>query len=153
MANTYSQINIHVVFSVQGRENYLLPSFRSNLFKYIRGITNNLGQYALAVNGHTDHVHAFFELNPNDRISDIVKAIKANSSRWINDNRLVAGKFSWQEGYGAFSYSRSQRNDVINYIMSQEEHHRKRTFREEYLDLLQKFEIEFDGDYLFEFYE
>jgi REP element-mobilizing transposase RayT len=92
-------------------------------------------------------------LKPVDNISSIIQEVKANSSRWINDNNLVKGKFAWQEGFGAFTYSRSQRNDVIQYIMNQEEHHKKRTFKEEYMELLNKFEVNFDERYLFEFYE
>jgi REP element-mobilizing transposase RayT len=153
MANTYSQLNIHAVYSVLGRENFLLSSFRQDLFKYTSGIIKDIGQFPLAVNGFKDHLHVFFELKPSDRISDIAKITKANSSKWINDNKLVKGKFSWQEGYGVFSYSRSQRNNVIQYIMNQEEHHKGKTFREEYLDLLKKFEIDFDSNYLFEFYD
>ena len=153
MANTYSQINIHVVFTVFGKENLLLNSFRPDLFKYITGILINSGEYSLAVNGFKDHVHAFFELKPSHCLSDIVKIVKTNSSKWINDNKFVKGKFAWQEGYGSFSYSRSQRNNVINYIINQESHHQKQTFKEEYLELLNKFEIEYDPRYLFEFYE
>lgn len=153
MANTYSQINIHAVYSVLGRENFLLPSFRQDLFKYTSGIIKDIGQFPLAVNGFKDDVHVFFELKPSDRISDIVRITKSSSSKWINDNKLIKGKFSWQEGYGVFSYSRSQRNSVIQYIINQEEHHKGKTFREEYFDLLKRFEIEFDSNYLFEFYD
>jgi putative transposase len=153
MANPYSQINIHVVLAVQGKENFLLPSFRSGLFKYTAGILDNLGQFSLAVHGGQDHVHVFFELNPSDNIVDIIKQLKANTSRWINENPLFSGKFSWQEGYCAFSYSRSQRSQVIQYIITQEEYHRRKTFREEYLEFLEKFEIEFDPEYLFDFFD
>ncbi len=153
MANTYSQINIHCVFAVKGRENIITKIFRDDLHKYMSGILRNDNAYPLAVGGWKDHVHVFFELNPNLKIADIMRMLKATSSKWINDNKKVKGRFQWQEGYGAFSYSRSQRNDVINYIMTQEEHHSKKTFREEYLDLLKKFEIEFKDEYLFEFYE
>jgi REP element-mobilizing transposase RayT len=153
MANTYTQINIHAVFAVKGRQNLLSEKYRSDLFRYISGILKNNGQYTLAVNGYKDHVHIFFELNPTSSISDMMREVKANSSKWINDNKLVVGKFSWQEGYGGFSYSRSQRDNVINYITNQETHHAKTTFREEYLELLRKFEIEFRDEYVFEFYE
>ena len=153
MANNYTQFNIHIIFAVKGRENILAKKFRNDLFQYISGILRNINQYPLAVNGYKDHVHVFFELNPKNSISDIVRDIKANSSKWINDNKFVLGKFSWQEGYGGFSYSRSQRDNVIKYIMNQEEKHAVTTFREEYLKLLQKFEIEFKNDYVFEFYE
>jgi REP element-mobilizing transposase RayT len=152
MADTYSQLNIHCVFAVKGRENIITTNFRDRLHQYLHGILKNDGSFPLAVGGWKDHVHVFFELQPVMRISDQMRMLKATSSKWINDNKFVRGKFHWQEGYGAFSYSRSQRNNVINYIMNQEEHHRKHSFREEYLDLLQKFEIKFDANYLFEFY-
>lgn len=153
MANTYTQLNIHIVFAVKGRENILTKNFRDDLFRYISGILKNTGQYPLAVNGYKDHVHVFFELNPKNSISDIVRDIKANSSKWINENKFVLGRFSWQEGFGVFSYSRSQRNTVIQYILNQEEKHSTTTFREEYLKLLHDFEIEFNDEYVFEFYE
>lgn len=153
MANTYTQINIHAVFSIKNRENYLTKDFRSRLFEYISGILKNIDQFPLAVNGYKDHVHIFFEFNPSNSISDVMRIVKTNSSKWINESGFVKGKFSWQEGYGAFSYSRSQRNDVINYIIKQEEHHKKSTFKKEYIDLLKKFEIEFDNNYVFEFYD
>jgi REP element-mobilizing transposase RayT len=107
----------------------------------------------LAVNGYKDHVHAFFELNPSLALSDVMRDIKTNSSKWINEHHFVQGHFSWQKGYGAFSYARSQRNNVIKYIMNQEKHHSKKTFREEYLELLEKFEIPFENNYVFEFFE
>lgn len=153
MANTYTQINIHSVFSVKGRQNIITRNFRDQLHAYIAGIVNNCGNYSLAVNGYKDHVHAFFELNPSRALSDVIRDVKANSSKWINDNRFVLGHFSWQEGYGAFSYSRSQRDSVIKYIMEQEKHHAGKSFREEYLDLLRKFEIPFEDNYVFEFYD
>jgi hypothetical protein len=117
------------------------------------GILRNDNAYPLAVGGWKDHVHVFFELKPDLKISDLMRMLKASSSKWINDNKLVLGKFQWQEGYGAFSYSRSQRDTVINYIINQEEHHRSKTFREEYMELLKKFEIDFKNEYVFEFYE
>lgn len=153
MANTYSQINIHCVFAVKGRENIITKNLRDDLHKYMHGILKNDGIYPLAIGGWKDHVHVFFELPPSMKISDIMRDVKAVTSKWINDNKLVKGKFQWQEGYGAFSNSRSQRNDVIQYIINQEEHHRIKTFREEYLDMLRKFEIEFKDEYVFEFYE
>jgi REP element-mobilizing transposase RayT len=153
MANTYTQINMHVVFSVKGRENILSVKIRPDIFKYISGILSNIEQFPLAVNGYKDHVHLFFEMQPTKSLSDIVRVVKTNSSKWINENRFIAGKFSWQEGYGGFSYSRSQRNNVIQYIIKQEEHHKEKTFREEYLQLLKLFEIDFDEQYVFEFYE
>lgn len=153
MANTYTQVNIHAIFSIKGRENIITRNFREDLFKYISGILNQNNQYSLAVNGYKDHVHLFFELQPTKALADIIRIVKTNSSKWINENRFVKGKFAWQEGYGAFSYARSQRDDVIKYIMNQEKHHEKRTFREEYFDLLKKFQIEFNDHYVFEFYD
>ncbi len=153
MANTYSQINIHCVFAVKGRENIITKNFRDDLHKYMSGILKNDGSFPLAVGGWLDHVHAFFELEVKMSISDQMRMLKSTSSKWINDNKLVLGKFQWQEGFGAFSYSRSQRDKVINYILKQEEHHREITFREEYMDLLKKFEIKFDERYVFEFYD
>jgi len=142
-----------MVFTVNGRENILNKKIRPELFKYISGILKNNEQYPLAVNGYKDHVHVFFEMNPNYSLSEMARLVKTNSSKWINKNRFLPGKFSWQEGYGGFSYSRSQRGNVIQYIMKQEEHHKTTPFREEYLKLLQRFEIDFDDRYVFEFYD
>lgn len=153
MANTYTQINIQAVFSVQGRNNFLNEDFRGNLFKYISGILRNNKQFPLAVNGFTDHVHIFFELHPTTAVSDILRIVKTNSSKWINENNFVKGHFNWQEGYGAFSYSHSQRDNVIKYIINQKKHHSKRRFKDEYLELLEKFEVEFDSHYVFDFYD
>jgi len=151
MANTYSQLNIHCVFAVKGRENIITVNFRDDLHRYMAGILRNDGAFPLAVGGWKDHVHVFFELPVTISISDLMRMLKATASKWINDNRLVKGRFSWQAGYGAFSYSRSQRDTVVQYIINQEEHHKKQTFREEYLELLKKFEISFDERYVFEF--
>ena len=153
MANTYSQINIHCVFAVKGRENMITDRFRDNLHKYMSGILKNDNVFLLSIGGWRDHVHVFFELPTSLRVSDLMRDLKAVSSKWINDNRFVKGKFQWQEGYGAFSYSRSQRNEVIQYILNQEKHHQLKTFKEEYLDMLMKFEIEFKDEYVFDFYD
>ncbi len=153
MANTYTQINIHAIFSVKGRANLITGSFRDRLHQYNTGIINNKKNYSLAVNGYKDHVHIFFELNPSNSLSSTLRDIKANSSKWINENRFVSGHFSWQEGYGAFSYSRSQRDRVIKYVLDQEKHHSQKSFKEEYLELLQKFEITHENNYVFEFYD
>ncbi len=153
MANTYSQINIHCVFAVKGRENIITKSFRDDLHRYMSGILINDNAFPLAVGGWLDHVHVFFELPPNSKISDLMRDLKACSSKWINDNKLIQGKFQWQEGYGAFSYSCSQRHKVINYILTQEDHHKTKTFREEYLGMLKKFDIEFKDEYVFEIYD
>ena len=152
MANTFTQISIHVVFAVKGRKNLLNDYWRDELFKYIHGILKKEVK-PLAVGGWKDHVHIFFGLPPTISISEIVKKVKENSSRWINQNDFVLGKFRWQEGYSAFSYSKSQRDSVIKYIMNQEKHHKKKSFKEEYLEILDKFDIKYDEKYIFEFYE
>jgi len=153
MANTYTQFNVHVVFAVKGRENVIHEKLMDQIYKYMHGILVNLKQYPLAIGGHKNHVHLFFEYHPDTMVSNVVAITKANTSKWINDNKMIKGHFEWQKGYGGFSYSRSQRNKVIQYIMKQKEHHKRKTFREEYMDLLNKFEIPFDDRYLFEFYE
>jgi len=153
MANTYSQLNIHCVFAVKGRENIITRNFRDDLHRYMSGILKNDGSYPLAVGGWKDHVHVFFELPVSLSVSKQMQMLKSTSSKWINDNKLVLGRFMWQDGYGAFSYSRSQRDNVINYIMTQEKHHGKTSFREEYLELLKTFDVQYDPKYLFEFYE
>ncbi len=153
MANTYTQLNVQAVFAVKGRENVLGSKFRSSLFEYISGILKNINQYPLAVNGYKDHVHIFFELNPVSSLSDVMEIVKANSSKWINSNKFVMGRFEWQRGYGGFTYSRNQRDYVIRYIINQEKHHMKKTFREEYLETLKKFEMEYDERWVFEFYD
>ncbi len=155
MANTYTQLNIHGVFAVQGRECMLDKNLRERLFPYIAGVLKNTGIFSLAVNGWKDHVHVFFEMKPDISMSKTMELVKANSSKWINENAFIKGRFSWQRGYGGFSYSRSHRDSVINYIMNQTIHHEipARTFRDEYLKLLQDFGIEYDARYLFEFYD
>ena len=153
MANTYSQIYIQVVFAVQGRQNLLAREWRQEVFKYMAGIIKNKGQKSIIVNGVEDHIHAFIGLKPSLALSDLVRDIKNNSSNFINDNKWIKGKFSWQEGFGAFSYSHSQIDAVYNYILNQETHYAKQSFRDEYLDFLKKFEVEHDLKYLFEWVE
>ena len=153
MANTYTQISIHAVFAVQGRECIITKDWRDELHKYIAGIIKEEGAKSLAVGGWKDHVHIFYGLQPTLAISDFMRVVKGNSSKWVNEKKFVKGKFRWQEGYGAFSYAKSQRDTVINYIMKQEEHHRTKTFKEEYLDMLKNFEVDYEEKYLFEFYE
>ncbi len=150
MPGTFSQIYIQVVFAVKGRENLINKIWKDELHKYIAGIIKGKGQKSIIVNGMPDHIHAFIGLRPSMSISDLVRDIKNNSSNFINDHKFVKGKFSWQEGYGAFSYSHSQIQTVYDYILTQEEHHKKKTFKEEYLDFLNKFEVEYDEQYLFE---
>jgi len=150
MAGTFSQIYIQIVFSVKGRENLILKEWKDELHKYIAGIIKNKGQKPIIVNGVPDHIHVFIGLKPSMSISDMVRDIKNNSSNFINDHKLVNGKFSWQEGYGAFSYAHAQIETVYNYILNQAEHHRKKTFREEYLDFIKEFNVEYNEKYLFE---
>ena len=153
MSGTYSQIHIQVVFAVKGRENQLQHPWREDIFKYMSGIIKGKNQKPIIVNGLTDHVHLFIGLQPAMCLSDLVRDIKSSTSNYINDNKLVKGKFSWQGGFGAFSYSHSQLDNVYQYILNQEEHHQKKTFKEEYLEMLRKFEIEHDERYLFEWIE
>lgn len=153
MTKTYSQIYIQYVFAVKYRQNLLHKSWREELFKYMAGIIREKGQKPIIVNGVEDHVHIFVGLKPAMSISSLIRDVKNNSTNFINDRGLVKGKFSWQEGYGAFSYAQSQISNVFRYIENQEEHHRKRTFRDEYLDFLKKFEIEYDEKYLFDWLE
>ena len=150
MAGTFSQIYIQVVFAVKGRENLIAKPWRDELHKYIAGIIKGKEQKSIIVNGAADHIHCFVGLKPSMTISDLVRDIKNNSTNFINGKNLVKGKFSWQEGYGVFSYSHSQINDVYNYILNQEEHHKRKTFKEEYLELLNKFEIPYEERFLFE---
>mgnify|MGYP001198614984 CR=1 FL=1 len=152
MAGTYSQIYIQYVFAVRGRENLLQKAWRDDVFKYMAGIIKGKKQKPIIVNGVADHVHVFAGLNPIVSISDLVRDIKNNSSNFINEQRFCPCKFSWQEGYGAFSYAHSQIEYVYRYIANQEEHHQKKTFRDEYIDFLQKFDIEYNEKYLFDFY-
>lgn len=153
MPGTFSQIYIQVVFAVKGRENLISNNWNTELHKYIAGIIKGKEQKSIIVNGMPDHVHAFIGLRPAMAISDLVRDIKNNSSNFVNDHKLVKGKFSWQEGYGAFSYSHSHIENVYNYILNQEKHHKKKTFKEEYLEFLKKFEVKYDEKYLFEWYD
>jgi len=153
MAGTFSQIYVQVVFAVKGRENLIREQWKDELHKYIAGIIKGKEQKSIIVNGMPDHIHAFVGLRPVMAISDLVRDIKNNSSNFINDKKFVRGRFSWQEGYGVFSYSHSHIERVYNYILNQEAHHKKKTFRVEYLELLKKFEIEYNEKYLFEWIE
>lgn len=153
MANTYSQIYIQIIFAVQGRQNLLAKEWRQEVFKYMAGIIKNKGQKPIIINGVEDHVHVFLGLKPAMALSDLVRDIKNNSSNFINEHSWIKGKFNWQNGYGAFSYSHSQMDAVYNYIQNQEEHHKQLSFKDEYLDFLKKFEIEHDAKYLFEWLE
>lgn len=149
MAGTFSQIYIQVIFAVQNRESLIQSSWEEELYKYISGIIRNKEQKMLAINGIQNHIHFFIGMKPSCCLSDLVREVKKSSNEFINEKRFSRFKFKWQEGFGAFSYSCSQIDSVVKYIMNQKEHHRKKTFREEYVDLLRKFEIEFKDEYLF----
>ena len=153
MANTYTQIYIHVVFAVQGRQNLISKEHKEELHKYLTGIVQNKGQKLIAINSMPDHVHVFIGMKPNIALSDLVRDIKNNSSGFINEKKWVRGKFNWQKGFGAFSYGHSQIDAVVKYILNQEKHHAKKTFREEYVEMLKKFAVEYDEKYLFEWIE
>ena len=153
MAGTFSQIYIQVVFAVKGRENLIGKEWKDELHKYIAGIIKGKEQKSIIVNGMPDHIHAFIGLRPSISISDLVRDIKNNSTNFINDNNLVTQKFSWQEGYGAFSYSHSQLNSVYQYILNQEDRHKTKTFKQEYLSFLKKFDVTHDEKYLFDWIE
>ncbi len=150
MANTYTQLFVHIVFSTKGREKILLNNYRDDLFKYMSGIINGKNQKSLAVNGVTDHVHLFLSIQPTITISDLVRDIKHSSTNFIKEKGFIKNKFNWQKGFGAFTYSKSQIDSVINYIMNQEEHHKQKTFEEEYIEFLNKFDIDYDEKYVFD---
>jgi REP-associated tyrosine transposase len=153
MAGTFSQIYIQIVFAVKGRQNLIQKNWKDELHKYIAGIIKGKNQKSIIVNGMPDHIHAFVGLRPAMSISDLVRDIKNNSSNFINARGFVRGKFLWQDGFGAFSYSHSHIGKVYNYILNQERHHKKKTFKEEYFEFLKKFEIEHNEKYLFEWME
>jgi len=149
MANTYTQIYIQVVFAVQGRQNLVRPERKEELQKYMTGIVSRQGQKLIAIHCMPDHTHILIGLRPNISLSDLVGDVKTGSTNHINENRWVLGRFSWQEGFGAFSYSHSQLKGVINYIRDQVKHHARKTFRQEYLAFLKKYEVPHDERYIF----
>ena len=153
MANTYSQIYIQIVFAVRGRQSLIGREHKEEIHKYISGIIRNDKQKLIAINSMPDHMHILVGIKPDVTLSSLVRGIKANSSRFINDRRWIRGSFEWQKGFGAFSYSQSQLDSVIRYIQNQEEHHSITPFKDEYLDLLRKFKVDFDDKYVFEFIE
>ena len=153
MAGTFSQIYIQVVFAVKGRESLIQKEWEERLYQYITGVIRAKEQKLIAINGMPDHIHIFIGMKPSCCLSDLVREVKKSSNDFINENKLSKFKFSWQEGYGAFSYSHSQIDAVAKYILNQKEHHRKITFKEEYVDFLKKFEIEYDEKYLFNWME
>lgn len=153
MANTYHQIYIQLIFAVKGRQSLLKKEFRQEFFKVMASMIQNFGHKSIIVNGVADHVHCFVGLNPDKTISDLVEKLKTSSNHFLKDKNWVDGSFSWQKGYGAFSYSKSHVERVYQYILNQEAHHQKMTFKDEYMTLLKKFEIEFKNEYLFDFLE
>lgn len=150
MAGTYSQIYIQFVFAVKGRQNLLHSQWRNEVFMYMAGIIRAKGAKPIIVNGVEDHAHVFVGLKPSTCPSDLVRDVKNGSSKFINEHGWIPGKFCWQEGYGAFSYSQSHIDNVYRYIGNQEQHHQKQTFKEEYLELLQKFEVDYEEKFLFD---
>ncbi|MCG9126002.1 IS200/IS605 family transposase [Candidatus Poribacteria bacterium] len=150
MADTYTQLYIHIVFSVKGRLRSIPKKHKEELHQYITRIITNKKQTVLRINSMPDHIHIFIGLTPDIAISDLVRDIKANSTKFINNNEWIAGRFEWQTGYSAFSYGRSQIDDVIEYIKNQEEHHRRTTFQEEYLEFLNRFDVSYNPKYVFD---
>jgi REP element-mobilizing transposase RayT len=153
MAGTFSQIYIQVVFAVKRRESLIHPSWEEELYKYITGIVRNKEQKMLAINGMHDHIHFLMGMKPSCCLSDLVREVKKSSNDFIQEKKFSKFKFQWQEGYGAFSYSHSSLDNVIAYINTQKEHHKKQTFKEEYKMFLTKFQIEHKDEYLFEWIE
>ncbi|GHT10567.1 transposase [Bacteroidia bacterium] len=149
MANTFTQLHIHVVFAVQNRLSLIHQKWQERLYKYIIAIVQKHGHKVLSIGGMPDHIHILLGLHPTQSLSSLMQEMKRDSAEWVNQNNLAAGKFSWQAGYGAFSYSKSQIASVANYIEQQEQHHTKRTFLEEYKKILDDFGINYDEQYLF----
>jgi REP element-mobilizing transposase RayT len=150
MANTFTQLHIHIVFAVKGRENLISESNRIELESYICGIIKNRHCKTLAIYCNPDHTHILIGFHPTVSVSDLTRDIKSNSSRFINEKKWIRGIFRWQDGFGAFAYSKSQVENVINYILNQPNHHKRKSFQEEYIEILKKMNIEFDSKYLFE---
>ena len=149
MANTYTQIYLHIVFAVEGRQNLIAPEHNDELQKYITGIVTAQKHKLIAINNMPDHLHLLVGLRPDAALSDLVRDVKAGSSKFINEKHWVMGRFSWQEGFGAFSHARSQLDTVILYIQNQQKHHAKQSFQDEYVELLEKFGVEYDHKYIF----
>ena len=153
MANTYTQLYVQYVFTVKGRENLIKEAFRDELEKVMCGIVTNQKCKTYAIYCNPDHTHIFVGMNPNISPSKLMEQVKSGSSNWLNEKKYIKRHFSWQGGFGAFTYSKSHIDNVVKYILNQPEHHKKQSFRDEYLLLLEKFEIEYDPKYLFEWYD
>eukprot|EP01029_Cantina_marsupialis_P002084 TRINITY_DN118_c0_g1_i3.p2 TRINITY_DN118_c0_g1~~TRINITY_DN118_c0_g1_i3.p2 ORF type:complete len:157 (+),score=25.29 TRINITY_DN118_c0_g1_i3:163-633(+) len=150
---SFTQLYVHLVFAVKHRDAVLKKSVKEKVCRYLSGILREMGHKPIIVNGGVDHVHILIGLNPSLAIADTVRDVKRSSSMFINREKLCIGKFEWQEGYGGFTYGKSQLNAVYHYILNQEKHHQKKTFREEYIQFLNRFEVEYDPKYLFDFFE
>jgi len=150
MANSYTQLYIQIVIVVKGRHCLIPKDKKEYLYKYITGIIQNKKHKLISINGISNHIHFLIGLNPSEALSELVKEVKRCSTNFINEQKWLRSKFSWQKGFGGFSYSRSQLDKVVKYIENQEEHHKKRTFREEYIEMLKKFKVKFDDKYIFE---
>ncbi|MNK53188.1 Transposase IS200 like protein [compost metagenome] len=150
MVNIYSQLYVQIVFAVKGRQNLISTKWKDEIYKYITGIITNQKQKLIVINGMPDHIHILVGIKPDISISNLVRDIKTNSSKFINEQKWINGKFEWQTGFGAFSYSHSQLTNVIKYIENQEEHHKAKTFKEEYIAFLKLFNIDFKNEYIFD---
>ena len=150
MANTYTQLYIHIVFSVKGRQPLIPKQHKAELHKYITGIITNRKQKMIQINSMPDHIHILVSMTPDLAISDLVRDIKINATKLINRKRWTVGRFTWQEGFAAFTYSHSQLKDIITYIEDQEKRHSHKTFTEEYLEFLQRFDVPYNPKYVFE---
>lgn len=150
MANTYTQMHLQFIFAVKYRKTIIHPSWKDELYKYITGVIRKNGHKTLAINGVSDHIHILVGMRPDQSVADLLQDIKSASSKWINDNKFVKHRFEWQSGYGAFSYARTEINKVIDYIKNQEVHHNQISFKEEYINMLNSFEVVFEEKYLFE---
>ena len=153
MANTYTQLYIQYVFAAKGRQNLIKEQFRDELEKVMCGIISNHKSKTYAIYANPDHTHIFVGMHPSISPSKLMEQVKSGSSNWLNDKNYLGGQFNWQDGFGAFTYSKSHIDKVVKYILNQPEHHKKQTFKDEYLALLKKFEIEYDLKYLFEWYD
>ena len=153
MAGTFSQIYIQVVFAVQGRQSLIQKSWEDELYKYITGIIQNKNQKLLAINGMPDHIHILIGMKPSCCLSDLVMEVKKASNKFVNEKKFCQKRFKWQDGFGAFSYSHSSLDRVISYVNNQKEHHKKKTFKQEYKEFMKKFQIEHEDQYLFDWIE
>ncbi|PXY01088.1 IS200/IS605 family transposase [Marinifilum breve] len=153
MANTYTQLYIQYIFSVKGRENLIKNYFKDELEKMMCGIISNHNCKTYAIYCNPDHTHVFVGMHPTISPAKLMEQVKSGSSNWLNDKKYIPGKFSWQDGYGAFTYSKSHIDMVVKYVLNQKEHHKKQTFKVEYLSFLKKFEVDYNSKYLFEWYD